>query len=206
MNRKLTIGLVVVFGALLVYVLLVQRPKDLAADVTPTARVTEYLFAVSADQVSGLRVEDRVNGTAAALTKDAANGVWTLAEPGPQPADQALAANAAGALTGLTIANTVTSTTDLSLFGVLSPTFQVQITLTDGSQLSAAIGDKTPTGTAYYVLRPGDVNVSTVGATLLDPVLGLAASPPIVPPTATAVVTDTVVLTGTVTPGVTATP
>ena len=68
MNRKLTIGLVVVFGALLVYVLLVQRPKDLAADVTPTARVTEYLFAVSADQVSGLRVEDRVNGTAAALT------------------------------------------------------------------------------------------------------------------------------------------
>ncbi|MCC7359385.1 MAG: DUF4340 domain-containing protein [Anaerolineales bacterium] len=206
MNRKLTIGLVVVFGALLVYVLLVQRPKDLAADVTPTARVTEYLFAVSAEQVSGIRVEDRVNGMSAALMRDAASGVWTLAEPGPQPADQALAANAATALTGLTIANTVTSTTDLTLFGVLSPTYQLALTLTDGSQLAAAIGDKTPTGTAYYVLRPGDTNVRTVGASLLDPVLGLAVNPPVVPPTATAAVTDTVVLTGTVTPGATAAP
>ena len=85
MNRKLTIGLVVVFAVLLVYVLVIQRPKDIAADVTATPRPTVYLWTITPDQVSGFRLEDRVNGLAVAVSHEA-SGAWTLVEPGPQPA------------------------------------------------------------------------------------------------------------------------
>jgi hypothetical protein len=204
MNRKLTIGLVIVFAVLLLYVLVIQRPKDLAADLTPTPRVTAAVWTVTAEQVSGFRLEDRVNGRAVAVARDA-GGAWTLAEPGPQPADQTAATSAVSGLVGLTVANTITSTTDLTLFGVLSPTYQLEINLLDGSQVTAAIGDKTPTGTAYYVLRAGEVNVITVNALSLDPILALLDNPPIVQPTATEVVTGTVEAPAAETPGVTPT-
>jgi hypothetical protein len=183
MNRKLTIGLVVVFALLLLYVLIIQRPKDIAADVTPTAQSPAYVWAISPEQVSGFRLEDRVNDRALALTLDA-SGLWTLAEPGPQPADQAAASSAVTTLAGLMVANAITTTTDLTLFGVLSPTYQLEVSLIDGTQLSAAIGDKTPTGTGYYVLRAGETQVITVNATSLGSLIALLDTPPVVPPTA----------------------
>jgi hypothetical protein len=117
---------------------------------------------------------------------------------------------AATSLAGLTVATTVTSTTDLRLFGVVSPTYQLQVTLSDGTQRTAAIGDKTPTGTAYYVLRAGETNVVTVASAFVDPLLALLDNPPIIQPTATPVVTGTVAAEGTPaggeTPDITPTP
>ena len=83
---------------------------------------------------------------------------------------------------------------------MLSPTYQLQLTLVDGSQLMAAIGDKTPTGTGYYVLPAGAANVVTVNSSSLEFVLALLVSPPIIPPTATPTVelTATAAVTGTV--------
>ena len=212
MNWKLTVGLVVVFVALLAYAVFVQRPKDLAAEVTPTTRATSYVWTTSADQITGFRIEDRVNQTAVAVASDGAGG-WTLTEPGPQPADPTKVSTTAGSLAALTVAATVTSTTDLTPFGVLSPTYQLDVTLADGSHLTAAVGDKTPTGTAYYVLAGGSPNVVTVASAFMDPVLALLTDPPL-PPTATpaATVTGTVSAEGTpagnltATPAVTATP
>jgi len=208
MNRKLTIGMVIVFAVLVLYLLVIQRPRDLIAAITPTPRVTAYLWAITPDQISGFRLEDRVNSRAVALSRDA-SGAWSLTEPGPQPADQNGANQAVTALAGLTVVTTITSTTELSVFGVLSPTYQLQITLTDGSQLTAAIGDKTPSSTAYYLLRAGEANVITVNSTSMDAVIALLDAPPIVPPTATATaeVTATAAAPADVTPSAaTATP
>ncbi len=193
MNRKLTLGMVVVFAALLVYVLVIQRPKDLAAEATPTARPTVYLWTVTPEQVSGFRIEDRVNSQVVAVSRDA-SGAWTLIEPGPQPAEPTAVTTAVITLAGLTVATTITSTTDFALFGVLSPTYQLQLTLVDGSQLTAAIGDQIPTGTGYYVLPAGAANVVTVNSNSLGAVLALLLSPPSLPPTAT----PTAALTATV--------
>jgi hypothetical protein len=182
-NRNLTLGLVVVAALLGLYVAFVQLPRNRAADVTPTVRVTEYLWSLTADQVSGLRLEDRANGRAVELTKDAA-GVWSLVEPGPQPAEQGAATSAATSVTNLTINTTLTQTTDLAPFGVLSPTYRLTVTRTDGWILAAAIGDKAPTGTSYYVLRDGEAVLLTVNAFGLDSIIGLLENPPL-PPTLT---------------------
>ncbi len=197
MNVKLTIGLVVVLGILVLYLVVVQLPKDTIAALTPTPRVTAYLWAITPDKIGAVRLEDHVNSRAVAFNRDA-SGAWTLTEPGPQPADPNAATQAITALAGLTVANTITSTTELTPFGVLSPTYQLQVTLTDGTQLTAAIGDKTPSSTAYYLLRAGETNVVTINSTSMDAILALLDTPPIVPPTATATITSTLELTGTV--------
>jgi hypothetical protein len=184
MNRNLTIGLVAVALLLGAYVLFVQRPRDIAAQVTPTTRATEYLWTLTADQVTGLRLDDRAGGRAVELAKDVA-GAWTLVEPGPQPADETAATSALSSLTGLTINATLTTTTDLAPFGVLSPTYRLSVTLLDGRVLSAAIGDKAPTGSTYYVLRDGESTIVTVNSFGLDSIIGLLDKPPIPPPTAT---------------------
>src|SRR5262245_61379201 len=130
MNRNLTIGLVVVFGLLLVYLFVVQRPKDLVADVTATPRVTTYVWTTSADQITGFRIDDHVKNAAVAVAGDGAGG-WTLTEPGPQPAEPTAVTQAVTSLSALTVAATVTSTTDMALFGVLSPTYTLDVTLVD---------------------------------------------------------------------------
>jgi hypothetical protein len=187
MNRNLTIGLVVIFAGLLLYVLLVERPGAGGGEATPTAPVTTYLWSLTADQITGMRLEDRASGRAVELAKDA-SGAWSLQEPGPQPAEQTSAASAISGLTSLAVNSTITTTTDLAPFGVLSPTYQLQVSLSDGRRLVAAIGDKAPTGSAYYVLREGETNVVTINTFGIDSLIGLLDNPPVVPPTATGTV------------------
>jgi hypothetical protein len=187
MNRNLTIGLVVVFAGLLLYVLLVERPGGPGENATPTAPTTSYLWTLTADQITGMRLEDRVNDRAVELAKDA-SGAWSLQEPGPQPAEQTSASAAISGLTSLAVNTTITTTTDLAPFGVLSPTYRLQVSLTDGRRLTADIGDQAPTGTAYYVLREGETNVVTINTFGLDSLIRLLDEPPVVPPTATVTV------------------
>jgi hypothetical protein len=118
------------------------------------------------------------------LVKDGV-GIWSLVEPGPQPADQTAATTAASSLANLIINTTLTTTTDLAPFGVLSPTYRLSVNLIDGRVLAAMIGDKAPTGTTFYVLRDGESTIVTVNSTGLDPIIGLLDNPPVVPPTAT---------------------
>jgi hypothetical protein len=115
MSRNTTIALVVIFGALLLYLLAVQLPRDrAAAAATPTAgAATEYVWTASPDQVNAVRIEDRAAGRSVAFTKDAA-GTWSLTEPVAGPADAEAAAAGISRLTGLVVNSTVTSTTDLS--------------------------------------------------------------------------------------------
>ncbi len=215
----MTIGLVVVFAVVAVYVLLVQVPKDKAASATPTTVPVNYLWTVRADQINGVHIVDRVKGMKLDLVKDA-GGAWSLVNPGPQPADQALAASDVSSLTTLAVDGTITTSTDLAAFGVLSPTFTIEVDLAGGSKLKASIGNKSPTGTDYYMLRDGETRVVLLSSASYDTLTGLVATPPVVPPTATAtvptpgpgtpsltpppsatlVLTTTVTATGTVTP------
>ena len=187
MNRRVTIGLVVVFAALAVYVLLVQVPKDKVASASPTAPVVSYLWSVRADQINGVHIVDRVKSQQLDLVKDA-GGAWTLVHPGPQPADQATAATDVNSLSTLALDGTITTATDLTQFGVLSPTYTIEVDVADGSKLKAVIGDKAPTGSDAYVLREGEKQVVLLSSASLAALTGLVTNPPVVPPTATATV------------------
>ncbi len=183
MNRTTTIVLVVILAALGLYVLLVQLPKDkAAAQVTPTQAggPVSFVWQATADQVTGIRLEDRVKNRSLALTKDA-QGVWSVSEPELKPANSTAITGVLSSLTALSVNTTITSTTDLSAFGVLSPTYTLELSLSDGKQLKAAIGDKTPTGSGYYLLREGETNALVVATYGLDGVIGMLDAPPYAP-------------------------
>ena len=185
MNRKLTIALVVVFAALAVYALVIQVPKDnAAANTTATVAPAVYLWTVRADQINGVHVVDHVSGQGMDLVKDTA-GTWSLVRPGPQPAEQSLAASDVSGLMTLAVDGTITTATDLASFGVLSPTLTVEVDLADGTKLKAAVGNKSPTGTDYYVLREGETQVVLLSSSAQGTLASLVTTPPVVPPTAT---------------------
>jgi hypothetical protein len=93
------------------------------------------------------------------------------------------AANAAASLINVQYSDILSGTADLAAFGVLSPTYVIEIKLADGKLLKAAIGDKTITGSQYYLLRDGETSVLLASSFSLEPVLKMLDEPPVVKPT-----------------------
>lgn len=194
MNRNTTIALSIVFGGLLLYYLLVQAPKDKAAatsSATPFGgQETSYVWQTTSDQVSGVRLEDRVNHRSVAFAKDASGGGWVVTEPEASPADPGAVGLATSSLASMPVNATITETTDLGAFGLIGAQYSLEFTLADGQKMKAAIGDKTPTGSGYYLQREGDSQVLVVASYGLDSIIALLKKPPY-QPTATPVVTET---------------
>lgn len=185
MNRNLTIVLVIVFVALLIYVLVVQVPKDQAqANITPSPMVSNYVWSIQAEQIAGVRVLDKAQNLSVAFAKGA-DGVWTITEPENRPADSAQITNELYKFTGLYVRSELTTTTDLTPYGVLSPTYTIEVNLTDGSALKADVGNLNPTSSSYYVLRQGETVVLLVNKSSIDGIVGLIAAPPYIVPTPT---------------------
>ena len=182
MNRTTTIVLVVVFAVLALYVVLVQGPRDrAAAEATPTAGTTpQVVWETTADQVTSLRVTEPATGRSVALAKDAA-GAWTVTEPQAGPADPTALSSATSSAANLSVNGVVTSTTDLAPYGVLSPTYTLEVGLADGQTLRASVGITSPVGGAYYLLREGDTNVMVVTSFGIDALVALLDTPPYAP-------------------------
>lgn len=189
MNRNTTIALVVIFAALLVYVLVVQRPADEAAqNATPTAgAVTSGPLwgTLTGDQVLSVRVEDRAQGRSVAFGRAEAAASWGVTEPESKSADQLAAASNVATLATLTYQSQFTPGAGLEAFGVLSPTYVIEIKLVDGRLLRAFVGDKTPTGDSYYVQQEGQAQVSVVSGVSLSAIFSWLDQPPYLQPTAT---------------------
>lgn len=211
MNRNTTLILLGVFALLLIYVLLTQNAAPGSATATPTPAPTSAVSGplwsgVTGDQVLSVRVTNHVAGRNVAFGRPSAEASWSVTEPEARPADQLAAANNVATLVNLQFRNLITSTSDLSAFGVLSPTHTLEVGLVDGRILKLVVGDKTVTGTDYYVQKEGETSVLIVNSFSLDLVLGWVDNPPYLPPTSTPEPVDTPVPgatpppTGTVSP------
>lgn len=190
MNRNTTLILLGVFALLLIYVLATQNVAPGAPTAMPTLAPTDSASGplwggVTGDQVLSVRVTDRVGNRSVAFGRASAEASWAVTEPEARPADQLAVANNVATLTTLQFRNAITGTTDLSAFGVLSPTHSLELSLMDGRTVRLAVGDKTVTGTDYYVQRDSDAQVLIVNSFSLDPVLGWLDNPPYLSPTAT---------------------
>lgn len=184
MNRKTTVVLFVIVVLLGAYVFFVQSPKDkAAAEATPTlVGGGGVVWSMSADQILEVRIVDTVKNRRVGFVKSSANlGVWSMTEPEPATADQNAAASAAASFTNLHYSTIITTATDLSGFGVLTPAYTIELKLADGSQLKLAVGNKTPTDIGYYALRDSETSVLVVDTGTMDMVLSLLDTPPLVP-------------------------
>lgn len=189
MNRNTTFILLGVFAALLLYVLLVQRPADEAkanATATPGVTTTGSVWgSLTADQVLSLRIEDRAGGRVVAFGRTSPSAAWEVTEPAAGPADQLGAATNVGTLANLTYQNTLSSAGDLSSYGITTPTYAIEVKLADGSSVKCFIGAKTPVGQSYYVAKEGEGTVMVVSSFSLESLLQLLDEPPYLKPTET---------------------
>jgi len=190
MNRRTTWILVGLAALLAAYVWYSGRPNSGAASGTATPGFptpipgSGPLFNTTAEQITGMWMVDMAANRSVALSKDA-QGNWQVTSPTVRPADQTQAQSWASQFANVYVSTVITTATDLTPFGVLSPTYALGVKLVDGSNVRVSMGDKAPTGSGYYVLRDGESNAVVVNTSAMDGLVALLNSPPYAAPTAT---------------------
>lgn len=182
MNRTTTIVLVVILAALVMYTVAVQNPRDrAAAEATPTVDpLPRIVWDVTADQITSLHIAEPAANRSTAMTKDA-QGDWTVTEPTTGAADNNRLLTLTSNVSALSVTSVVTSVTDLTAYGVLNPTYTIEVGLADGQRLAAAVGAQAPVGGGYFLLREGDANVMVVSGFSVDSLVELLNTPPFAP-------------------------
>jgi hypothetical protein len=180
MNRTTTIALLLVFAVLGLYVLLVQRPRQQAeAQATPPASpATQYVFEALPEEIRQVRIVEQATGRSVAFGQDDA-GEWVVSEPEAEAADSGAAYMAASQATRLFVSSVLTAPADLSAYGLIEPDYALELSLAGGEHLRAVVGDKTPTGASYYVLKDGHPDVLVVSGFGVDELLRLLDEPPL---------------------------
>jgi hypothetical protein len=208
MNRRTTwilVGVALLLGAYVWYS--GWSKAKTAAEATPVPTSVPgsgMLFQTTADQIAGVWIEDMAAKSTVAFSKDA-QGNWQVTAPEARPADPVRAAGEAAQFANLLVSTTITEPTDLKPFGVLSPTYTLGVKLVDGTELKASVGDKTPTGSGYYIVRNGESNVVVVSTGAIEGLASLLTAPPYFVPSATPGPSPTPSPTATPSPTVTAT-
>jgi hypothetical protein len=202
MKRWGTLGLVVAFLILALFVYLEPR---ITARPTPTpAGASRNLLEVSSAAIQRIRVIDHAAGREAEVERDA-SGQWFMIAPTRHLVRQDALDTLAGGLATLFVQQVISDVTDLSAYGLVTPTYTIVISATD-RVFTLTVGTATPIGGGYYVRREGDPAVYVVGTFAIDEARKLITEPPLATPTPTPTVTPTPTATPTPTPGPSPTP
>jgi|HubBroStandDraft_6_1064221.scaffolds.fasta_scaffold55240_2 hypothetical protein len=94
-----------------------------------------------------------------------ANGKWQLTEPKPYPADQDTASQLVSSATNISGDRVVEDkASNLSAYGLNSPSLEVDITGKGGKVSKFKLGDDTPTNSGAYAMLDGDPRVYSVAS------------------------------------------
>lgn len=175
MIKRSTLILVVIFLlALGGYLLLNRQQEQAAAQITPTAS-SQPLFNLGENEITSLQVSD-ASGKQVRLEKIA--GAWVLIDPEVERTDNDKASSLAAQVAGLTVRSFLEAAPDDSATGLAAPAYTIDLKLSDGSELSAAVGAETPTKSGYYV-RLSDGRVAVVSTYSVDTITDVLDNPPI---------------------------
>jgi len=88
---------------------------------------------------------------------------WTLDYPYPLALDKRKVENIAYSFTGLSAEETVAEAPqDLTVFGLDNPSVEAEVTLADGREYTIYLGNRTPIGNSFYMMKRGDPRVFTI--------------------------------------------
>lgn len=197
------ITLLVFAGLIGFTVWLSKRPATPDANATPTTTVS-YVFTDQDGLPSSIEVKP-ADGTAVRVARNKDNA-WALELPEVAEANQGSVEAAATSVKSLRILNSdIQGAPDI--FGLDKPADIITIKFTGASEHVLEVGDKTPTGTGYYV-RLDKGKMLIVSSDGIDSLLTLVQAPPYLnTPTPTALPpTETPVPPATSTPELTVTP
>jgi len=182
MRPRNTAILIILLALLGGYVYFFEVKGEGGKEATPTPSAVQVL-ELESDDVTRLTVQGP-DGTV--RLSRAVGGEWQMEEPSQEPADDGRVRTLVGSLARLSAARSLTETTDLEPFGLASPSWIVEVELTDGSTEQIQIGAKNPVGSQYYVRKEGDTAIYLVYASTTEGLQRLVKDPPYQPtPTAT---------------------
>jgi hypothetical protein len=138
-----------------------KQKADAAKPATETA--TTKILNIPEDQIQQVTLK-KTGGDTTVLSKGA-DGKWQITEPKPLRADQDGTKSLISSLATLNADKVVEDkATDLSAYGLNSPTLDVTVLKKDGKSQDFLIGDDTPTGGGAYAKLAGDAHVYTVAS------------------------------------------
>ena len=171
-----------------------QRSQNNKAENEPTSTPAASLLDLDTETIRDMKIED-AQGNQLYLRK--LGGVWIMTEPERQNADIEKVNSVVGQLVSAEVLNTLSTPPAQDQVGLATPAYVLTITDQSGKDYVLDIGSETPTQSGYYVRKDGIVLV--VDKMAIDNLVDLLKNPPVVPSTATGVLTPQGVITGTMT-------
>ncbi len=139
-----------------------KQKADAAKPGTDTAATTKIL-SIPEDQIQEIKLL-RTGGTPTVLRKGS-DGKWIITEPKAERADQDTVKTLVTSLATLNADKVVEDkATDLSAYGLNTPTLDVTVTTKDGKSKDFLLGDDTPTGGGAYAKLAADPHVYTMAS------------------------------------------
>jgi hypothetical protein len=148
------IALVLVLAGLGAYIYFVDSKRP-ASGVEEKSKV----FTVEADKVEEVSVT--ADGESSTLRK--VDGTWRMTAPIQADADQTAISSVTNALATVEVNRVVEeNANDLAAYGLAKPRITVAYKVAGGGEGQLAIGDKTPTQSDVYAMKPGENRVFLV--------------------------------------------
>lgn len=210
MKPRTTLIVVAVFAVLLGYIYFFEINKtseQLSAQLgTPTARPPTYVLQFTPSEVNTLQVSDLQASRQVILKRN--GDQWQITQPADKTADKFAVESAVSALSSLQTSRVLTDVTDIAPYGLVTPTLEVRLVMSDTKQYAITVGGKTPNGSSYYVVYTGDKSkVFLVNTGSIEEVKAWLDTPPYQPtPTPTFTPSPTPSVTDAPVPTVTETP
>ena len=127
---------------------------------SPTDTSTK-LLTIPADQFQEIRIKKLTETQDLKLV----DGKWRIVEPKPLAADQDSVTSMVTSLSALTADKTIDENpSDLSSFGLTTPTLDIAITKKDGKTVGVLVGDATPTNSGNYAKLSDSPKVYTIAS------------------------------------------
>ncbi len=182
MVKRTTWILLIILAILVGFALIFQRyqakKSETIATSTPTAAPV-MLYNLSGEEVDQIKIAS-ANGEQIEFDRHPSTKNWMIANYPADQADSFQIESVSAQLFSLQAAEILTQTLPLDAIGLATPAYTITMTSTAGSQLVTYIGSVTPIGSGYYA-RVGTRNVVIVDKVVLDDVIKLLTTPPLVP-------------------------
>lgn len=217
MSRRTTLVLVILFLLIGGYAYYSQQqtpnPQASPSFTPPATPVTVFEFI--SDSVAKIEVRNLHDNRVTSVNRVVGN--WIMEAPSNLPADTTIVNGIVTELVHLTSTRVITTATDLSAFGLVTPTLQARMIMTDTTNYALNVGNQVPDKSGYYAAYPGDARIFIITAAVYQDLDNFVNNPPFPPtvtptslPTWTPTITPTATPLGTpppsATPGASATP
>lgn len=139
-----------------------SEKKEKADAAKPAADATPKILTIPEDQFQQIDLAKK-GGVTTELSK--AGGSWKIVQPKPLAADQDSVNSLVTSLASLASDRLIEDkASDLSSYGLATPTEQVKITEKNGKVVTLLVGDDTPTGSGTFAKVEGDPRVFSIAS------------------------------------------